>query len=183
MSEIENLIGAYEKFVRLPWDHTLAGPQKVWFAIYESSQERRLRLRIDEFGVVTKNAGHSWIPIDLTDAFAVWMSQHEYREAYFAQPELMDIALSDFAEYVGNKVTNELLEPSVDQDTVVAILGLGSLFGLARVSALIKRVAPSIKGRLLCFFPGHHEGSNYRLLDARDGWNYLAVAITAKEGQ
>jgi len=27
------------------------------------------------------------------------------------------------------------------------------------------------------FFPGEHEGNSYRLLDARDGWNYLAVPL------
>ena len=35
-----------------------------------------------------------------------------------------------------------------------------------------------IRGRLVVFFPGHLERSNYRLLDARDGWNYMAVPIT-----
>ena len=47
-----------------------------------------------------------------------------------------------------------------------------------RVSQLMERVAPTIRGRLLVFFPGEHEHTTYRLLDARDGWNYLAVPIT-----
>ena len=38
-------------------------------------------------------------------------------------------------------------------------------------------------GRLLVFFPGEVEGNNYRLLDARDGWNYLATPITADKGR
>jgi len=59
--------------------------------------------------------------------------------------------------------------------------GLGSLFGITSVSALIEAVAGNIRGRLLVFFPGHYEGNNYRLLDARDGWNYLAVPITTKD--
>ena len=46
MNEIEGLLKAYERFLQLPWDRTLAGPQKVWFAIYEPAQERRLRLRL-----------------------------------------------------------------------------------------------------------------------------------------
>jgi hypothetical protein len=33
------------------------------------------------------------------------------------------------------------------------------------------------------FFPGVYENNNYRLLDARDGWNYLAVPITMQEGE
>jgi len=28
------------------------------------------------------------------------------------------------------------------------------------------------------FFPGQLEQNNYRLLDARDGWNYMAVPIS-----
>jgi len=35
----------------------------------------------------------------------------------------------------------------------------------------------------LVFFPGERDGSNYRLLDARDGWNYLATPIAAQEGE
>ena len=66
--------------------------------------------------------------------------------------------------------------------SLLAVLGLGSLFGLTRASSLFEAVAPDIRGRLLAFFPGQHDGSNYRLLDARDGWNYLAVPITADGG-
>jgi hypothetical protein len=35
-----------------------------------------------------------------------------------------------------------------------------------------------VRGRLVGFFPGQYEQNNYRLLDARDGWNYLAVPIS-----
>ena len=59
------------------------------------------------------------------------------------------------------------------------MLGVATLFGLTRVSTAIEKVAPVIKGRMLVFFPGQHENGNYRLLDARDGWNYLAIPITA----
>ena len=47
-----------------------------------------------------------------------------------------------------------------------------------KVSALLNAVNDAIAGRLLVFFPGEHEGNSYRLLDARDGWNYLAIPIT-----
>ena len=65
MSEIEDLLQAYEDFVRLPWDHSLAGAEKVWFVIYDPAQERRLRLRLPKFEVATKDAGHGWIQLDL----------------------------------------------------------------------------------------------------------------------
>lgn len=181
MSEIEGLISAYRRFLQMPWERGLAGPQKVWFAIYEPAQERRLRLRISEFEVATKNAGHTWTQIDLTDDFGHWMAQHEYRDAYFEEPEDMDLALDDFANYVTQRLIDALTAPDVDENTVVAVSGIASLFGLMRASALFEAVAPSIRGRMLVFFPGQHDGSNYRLLDARDGWNYLAVPITASE--
>ena len=62
-------------------------------------------------------------------------------------------------------------------------LGAGTLFGLGdavKVSALLNAVNDAVAGRLLVFFPGEHEGNSYRLLDARDGWNYLAIPITPK---
>ena len=35
-----------------------------------------------------------------------------------------------------------------------------------------------IRGRFGLFFPGEFDINDDRLLDARDGWNYLAVPIT-----
>ncbi len=183
MNEIEGLLKAYERFMQLPWDKTLAGPEKVWFALYEPAQEGRLRLRIAEFETVTKAAGHLWKVLDLTDLFAHWMARHEYRVAYFEQPEYMELALQDFAEFVSQQIISVLTEPDVDINTVVAISGLASLFGLTHASAIFETVTTAIRGRMLVFFPGQHNGPNYRLLDARDGWNYLAVPITGIEGQ
>ena len=182
MNEIEGLLKAYERFLELPWDRTLAGPQKVWFAIYEPTQERRLRLHLPEFGTATGDAGHAWIHLDLTDAFAQWMAQHEYHEAYFEQPEDMELALQDFASAVSQQIVAVLTAPHVDANTVVAVSGLASLFGLTYASAVFETVASAIRGRLLVFFPGQHNGSMYRFLDARDGWNYLAVPITGIDG-
>ena len=181
MSEVESLLQEYEKLVSLPWETSLAGAQKVWFAIYDPSQERRLRLRLGEFEVATEHAGHPWKLVDLTDAFAHWMAAHEYREAYFEQPDDLRLALDDFARQVVAQLSQALTAEDVDAGTMVAILGVGSLFGLTRASQVLENITADIRGRLLVFFPGHHEGSNYRLLDARDGWNYLAVPITAKK--
>jgi hypothetical protein len=73
-----------------------------------------------------------------------------------------------------------LTAPGVDSRTVVAVSGAASLFGLVRVSSLIDEVAGDIRGRLVVFFPGSYDEKSYfRLLDARDGWDYLAVPITA----
>ena len=61
---------------------------------------------------------------------------------------------------------------------IVAIAGVGALFGVSSVSKVVEQAAPAIQGRLVVFFPGEVEDNNYRLLDARDGWNYMAHAIT-----
>ena len=180
MSGTEALLKAYEEHVELPWDRNLAGPQRVWFAEYDPSQERRLRQRIGEFESKTMSAGHKWRLVDITDAFAEWMANHEYRDAYFKRPEDMGLALTDFAESVASKVKNALTEQSNNEDTVVAVLGLGSLFGLVRASELVSHVSSDITGRMLVFFPGQHDGPIWRLLNARDGWNYLAIPISGR---
>ena len=177
MSEIEDLLSRYERYLKLPWDQKLAGAQRVWFARYDPGQERRLRLRIGEFQTATTDAGHKWYLVDITDSFAEWMTKHEYRDAYFEQPEDMGMALADFAAAVQDRLRQALKHEDVDDDTVVAVLGLASLFGLARASELIAKVDSEIQGRLLAFFPGQRDGSNWRLLNARDGWNYHAVPI------
>ncbi|MFC2065202.1 DUF1788 domain-containing protein, partial [Chloroflexota bacterium] len=144
MNEIESLVHAYEDFAKLPWDNSLAGAQKVWFAIYDPNNERRLRLRIQEFESATIRAKHTWRLVDITDTFAMWMANHEYRDEYFKQPDDMDLALSDYEIYLAELVQKELTFDGVDDNTVVAISGIGSLFGLTRASTLLEAVAPYI---------------------------------------
>jgi len=66
-----------------------------------------------------------------------------------------------------------------DAQTVVAIQGVGTLFGFLKVKGVVDQLAPLVPGRLVVLFPGSYEDNNYRLLDGYDGWNYLAVPITA----
>ena len=182
MSYIDELLAAYRKFVALPWQQNLAPAQRVWMAVYPPEHERRLRLHVPEFEVATKEAHHSWTLIDITDSFERWMADHEYREAYFESPDLLVPALSVFFEHLVEEVRDEACRRH-DQDGVVGILGAGTLFGLGdsvKVSALLDALNEAVAGRLLVFFPGEHEGNSYRLLDARDGWNYLATPITPK---
>jgi len=182
MAGIERLLFNYDKYVRLPWQQVLAGPQKVWFAVYPPTDERRLRARVGAFETATQQAAHGWLHHDLTDAFPQWMAAQEYREAYFETPEDMEMALDDFVQELITTIRERLHTCPDAANTVFAISGLASLFGLMRASRLIEALAPHVQGRLLVFFPGHRDGTNYRLLDARDGWNYLAIPITAEEG-
>ena len=182
MGRIETLIKNYERDVGLPWQQNLAGPQKVWFAVYDKADERRLRARIGEFEVATKHTGHNWISCDVTDAFANWMSAEQYATSYYDVPDDLQTTLSEFVEYVSGIVAKASNSPGVDEQTVVAVYGVASLYGFMRISQLVTTVERKIKGRLVIFFPGVHEGNSYRFLDAREGWNYLAVPITSDEG-
>ena len=182
MSEIETLVSKYGDQVELPWPKNLAPPERVWFLIYDKTQERRLRPRLGDFKARTIAAGHNWLSVDLTNAFAEWMGHHEYRDDYFEQPDAMQMELADFENNVADRIREALTAPEADDQTVVAVVGIGSLFGLVRASDVLPRLEPQIRGRLLVFFPGSHNGPNYRLLDARDGWNYRAVPISAGVG-
>lgn len=181
MSRTDALLAAYSSHVAIPWATGLSGGEKVWFSIYEKTEERRLRLHLPEFENATRSAGHDWHEFDLTDEFARWFGAEEYRESYFESPDnLGPDKLIDFLDYLVSRI-RPLLESS-SPDGIVALFGLGGLFGFVRVSALIHRLEPLIRGRLLVFFPGEYENGNYRFLDARDGWSYRAVPILPSQG-
>jgi len=179
MSKLDRLLQAYKRFVSLPWETHLAGAQKTWFLIYEKFEERALRSRLAEFELATREAGHEWLHADLTNRFPEWMAEQEYRESYFQSPEDLELLLPQFRSDLNEQLASVLNKPEANEHCVVALSGLGCLFGLLRVSELIPELAPQIRGRLLLFFPGEYDSNNYRFLDARDGWNYLAVPITA----
>jgi hypothetical protein len=177
MGKIEDLASAYEYHVSAPWQRTVAGAQRVMLVVYDKELERTLRARIGEFEQATRRAGHGWRLVDCTRWFAEWMAADDYRDAYFEDPTLLGMKLQgELRPEAARKLAAEL--EAAGDDTVVALLGVASLYGFLRVSELIQAVEPSIHGRLLVFFPGSKNDNNYRLLDARDGWNYLAQAIT-----
>ncbi|NLF02861.1 MAG: DUF1788 domain-containing protein [Anaerolineales bacterium] len=183
MTRIEELLQAYDDLLGQPWPEHLSGGEKVWFAVYEPAQERRLLLRLPDFETATLKAGHGWQQLDLAPLFAEWMGAHRYREAYFSDPEALGSALPVFCTSVADRVRALLKEPQSDETTVVALTGAGTLYGLIRVSEVLEQVIGDIRGRLLVFFPGHYEKAQYRLLKAHPDWNYLAVPIVARNGE
>ncbi len=182
MSRVDRLLKDYEHHISLPWQKGIAGAQKVIFVVYDKTDELKLRFKIEEFAMATKAAGHAWILYDLTDSFPVWMSELDYRENYFECPDDIDGMMLQFMEKIITDITRTLNDSSQDEESVVTLMGVACLFGFARVSEVVQKVAPHVRGRLVVFFPGEHEANNYRLLDARDGWNYLAVPIKATNG-
>ena len=184
MARIEDLADRYGRHIATPWQRTVAGAQRVVMVVYDKELERTLRARKLAFETATREAGHDWHEIDLSSAFAEWMAADDYRDDYFASPEdirpklSFDPPNSEFTEYVVERLRERLRKPEVTANSVVALFGVGALFGFARISQILKMVEADIQGRLVVFFPGQFERNNYRLLDARDGWNYLAVPIT-----
>ena len=182
MGRIDILAEQYKRYITLPWQKHLSGAQRVIFIVYDKTDERRLRARKELFEIATREVGRGWIECDLTNVFAQWMADTEYRDSYFESPEDMELKLeSDFLEHVAGCVRDVLKAPEADENMVVGIYGVASLFGFVRVSELMKAIEQDIRGRVAVFFPGEYENSNYRLMDARDGWNYLAVPITLHE--
>ncbi|MGK5095511.1 BREX protein BrxB domain-containing protein [Deltaproteobacteria bacterium TL4] len=180
MSRVKRLIQSYGKYISIPWKLDAAAAQRVIFCVYPEMEELRLRARIDEFELVTRQAGHEWLLFDLTDTFAQWLSQEDYVEEYFQEPQLLqDLLPETYCAFLTKRFDQSLQKGSINEQTVVVLMGVGTLFGFAKVKDLIDLFAPRIKGRLLVLFPGSYENNNYRLLDGYDGWNYLAVPITA----
>ena len=185
-SKVSKLVVTYRQHLTVPWQAGLAAVQRVIFAVYDKNDELRLRANVEEFALVTHQAGKHWLLIDVTDIFPKWMCEQEYRDAYFESPEdLAGYQTGELTEFVTDLIAQLKTRITADStpDTVVALLGVGSLFGLARVSTVVEGIKDAASGRLLVFFPGeyHSENHTYRLLDARDGWNYLAVPLLATE--
>jgi hypothetical protein len=185
-SRVSKLGTVYRQHLSVPWQAGLAAIQRVIFAVYDKADELRLRANVGEFELATQQAGKQWLLLDVTNSFPEWMAAQEYRDAYFESPDdLAGYQTGELTEFVAD-LTSKLksdIAAKAGPDTVVALLGVGTLFGLARVSSVVEGIKESVQGRLLVFFPGEHHPENhtYRLLDARDGWNYLAVPLLAQE--
>ena len=178
-NNIDELIQAYEKVVNGNWTTTVSGQERIWFLVYDPDIQRKVDLRLDDFIITTKKAGKKWVKISFKECFPKWMAKHEYREEYFQEPEmLIDQLESKFISYVIDYTLDNLNEQNIDDNTVIAFTDVTSLFGFTRLSNILNQISHEIKGRLLVFFPGEFEKNQYRLMDARDGWNYLARPIT-----
>jgi len=179
VSRIKRLVQSYGKYIAVPWRDDAAALQRVIFCVYHETEERWLRAKIDEFELVTRQAGHDWAIFDLTDTFAIWLVSQRYAKSYFQKPHLLAPLLPKYLKFITEELATFLQKNEIGKDSVVSITGVGSLFGFQKVKDVVDQFAPLVKGRLLIFFPGSYENNNYRLLDGYDGWNYLAVPITA----
>ena len=177
MGRIEELADRYEQHIATAWQRTIAGAQRVVMVVYDKELERTLRYRKDLFRIATEKTGHKWFEVDITDAFARWLGEDEYRDSFFEFPDDLQIKLeNEFPQYVAGRILGILDDSS--EDSVVGVFGVGSLYGFTSVSRVVALVEANIRGRLVIFYPGQYEQNKYRLLDSTTGWNYLAVPIT-----
>ncbi len=175
MPTTDELLRYFEQQVALPWRDDLAPEYRVWILHYEPALERRLRGRMAEFEAIARRHGKGWYALDLANLVGPWFASHPLFEGLVEQPDELPGLLPEFAAHVRETVREKLA--AIGPGDILALSGGGALFGLMRISLLIEVVAPAISGRLLVFFPGRYDRGAYRLLDARDGWNYRATPI------
>jgi hypothetical protein len=178
-SKTDQLLQAFEKVVNEPWSAALSGQERIWFLVYDPAEQRKVDLRLGDFETATIKAGKGWKSISLKKCFPSWMAGHDYRDEYFANPEyIVDQLEAEFIPFAIQYLKDSLEKIAQDANTLVAVRDVSALFGFARLSEILKSCDKDIKGRMLIFFPGEFEHNHYRLLDARDGWDYLARPIT-----
>jgi len=179
-SKTDQLLSAFETVVNEPWSTSLSGQERVWFLVYDPAEQRKVELRIGDFETATMKAGKKWVNISLKQCFPQWMSNHDYKEEYFNDPEtLVDQLEAEFKQYAIDFLIQAISEQGSNDNTLIAVRDISSLFGFNRMSDVLNGCANAVKGRMLIFFPGEFDKNHYRLLDARDGWSYLARPITA----
>ena len=182
MSRVSDLVDAYAGELSLPWRSGLSGGERVWMLVYPPDMERAMRAALPRLELATGQGGHGWNVIDITDELGQWLASHRHAEAFFEEP-------SDFTPAIIDKFEAELVTKirerlsSAPENDVVALVGIGSVFPFLRASSVIKAIDEEVGGRLLVLFPGLHdpETHSFRLLDARDGFNYRARVIDPQE--
>ena len=177
MGRIEELCEVYSRSISAPWMRTSSGSERVLMVVYDKDLERSLRNRVNLFQEATSSSNHPSKLVDVTTWFAEWMAGQKYAEGYFESPEdIHTLTEAEFKGYVASRLRKDLEAAGADE--VVGVIGIGSLYGFLKTSELIRAVEPSIKGRMVIYFPGTKDGNNYRMLDAHDGWNYMANGIS-----
>ncbi len=183
MSRIDKLLGSYRSYLQIPLKPHLAAAQRVWLAVYPAVEERRLANRIDEFAMATHEAGNAWVRIDLKGTLARWLAsvEEEERAQWFLNTDVIELyARTELKQVLVEIVQEAFVKAAAPERTIFAITVLMDLFDYLHVSDFIEAVQVLLPGFLLVFFPGEREGNTYRFLDARAGWDYLAVPILSE---
>jgi hypothetical protein len=149
--------------------------------VYDERDELRMRHSRGAFKLETDRAGHDWFEHDLTHSFAAWLSSNTYAKKYFQSPQFLSSTFDSFLGYLKKDFDSFCSKHPLNENGVVALYGVGSLYGVVKVKEVVEQIAASVPGKLVVFFPGVYENNNYRLLNGYDGWNYHAVPLTAAQ--
>jgi hypothetical protein len=183
MSKIDELATAFRDHVGVGWPKGSSGAQRVIMVVYDPNDERTLRNNLDLFAQAAQSQQYAWRRVDLTPTFGAWLGAHRYREGYFEEPDMLLAGANErLTQHVASIVLQALERPEHSEREIVALTGAASLFGVISISDVLARVDHAVKGRLLVFFPGRSQDGRYRLLDARESWDYHAVAIQVESG-
>jgi hypothetical protein len=177
VGKVEDLADRFANYLSVPRSQANIAAERVLMIVYDKELERTLRERLSEFETRTVAAKRTWKQFDCTRLFAEWMASLDYRDSYFREPDHLSPKIEgEFRKLVVNRLREALL--GSDDHTVLAITGTASLYGFVRLSEIIRDVEADVRGCLAVFFPGTKDQTNYKLLDARDGFNYLAHSIS-----
>lgn len=177
-SKIEQLATVFRDHVAVGWPASSSGAQRVIMIVYDPNEECNLRKKLPLFAQAAQAHQYAWHTVDVTTAFADWLGAHRYREEYFAEPDMLLAGANErFTKYAADVILRDLNRPQHTAREIVGLIGAASVFGVASLSDILSRVEHAVKGRLAVFFPGRSRDGRYRLLDARDGWDYHAVSI------
>ncbi len=62
-SKIDQLLSAFELVVNESWATTLSGQERIWFLVYDPSEQRKIDLRLEDFETATMKSGRRWFGI------------------------------------------------------------------------------------------------------------------------
>jgi len=177
MSKIDQLLQKYQRIIKEPWPTGLSGQEKVWFLIFDPLDLRKMEFKLGEFEIATKNANKDWHLVSLKTRFSYWLSKHDYKDSFFENPEYLSDALQgDFKKFIEDSIITDL-DIKNNKNTLVVLTDVSAIFGFIRLSEIVNSISNKVQGRLLVLFPGEFTNNQYRLMDARDGWDYLARPI------
>jgi hypothetical protein len=185
MSRLDQLIHSFRRHAAIPLKQKVTVAERTWFVVYSPEDERRLRSRLAEFEIATKDCGLHWLEIDLTGSFTRWLDQFDdpvERDAVLSSPSIVeDYAVPGYCDYLANTIRHAATQvpPEEMESTAFAVTGLMELHDFIHVSQVMDALNKEVRGVLVLFFPGDREENTYRFLGARTGWDYLATPITA----
>ena len=119
---LSKLIQRFTTYISVPWRSVLSAEERAVFVVYHKEDELKLRARVCEFEIAATQHGHRWQLLDITNGFAQWMGEQDYKEAYFDDPELLLANYEFFAEELAQRLRAEI-DPTLGSNDIVAILG------------------------------------------------------------